>query len=117
MKPLLFWMSILIATATHGDLAVAQDRQSVNADAQRYGSRKRGGVLRNTRLPDLDAHLADGKAIKLRALCDGKYTVLVAGCLTCPQFHRGYPEVEAASKDFSPKKNVQFFYFYKCGGN
>lgn len=112
MKPMLFWMMILLTTTTNEDVAVGQDRESSKTESQRYGSRKRGGVLRDAPLPDLDAYSADGKAIKLRELCGGKYTVLVAGCLTCPQFHRGYAEIEAASKDYSPR-GVQFFYFYK----
>lgn len=85
-----------------------------NVEAQQrggYGS-NRGGTLRDAPLPDVNAYTADGKGIKLRELCNQKYTVLVAGCLTCPQFHRGYPEIEAASQDYSPK-GVQFFYFYK----
>lgn len=112
MKQFLTGIAILLTVAIHGDFSAAQDSESGRPDAQRYGSRKSGGVLRETQLPDLDAYMADGTAIKLRDLCNGKYTVLVAGCLTCPQFHRGYPEVEAASKDYA-SKDVQFFYFYK----
>ncbi|MEM1225542.1 MAG: hypothetical protein AAGJ40_07580 [Planctomycetota bacterium] len=112
MKPLWFWILILLSITTNESSAVAQDRESSQVNSQGYGSRKRGGVLRDAPLPDLDAYSDDGKAIKLRKLCDGKYTVLVAGCLTCPQFHRGYAEIEAASRDYLPK-DVQFFYFYK----
>lgn len=98
---------LLLCAFTAGSIATAQDR-----DSTRYGSGKRGGVLRDVALPDLDAYKADGTKLKLRELCDKKYTVLAAGCLTCPQFHRGYPEIEAASQDYS-RKGVQFFYFYK----
>ena len=63
-------------------------------------------------LPDLNAFTAEGEPLKVRELVAGKYTVLSAGCLTCPQFHQGYPEVEAMQVDYAPK-GVQFFYFYK----
>ncbi|MGJ8643238.1 MAG: hypothetical protein ACSHX9_07510 [Luteolibacter sp.] len=69
-------------------------------------------LLRQGLLPDLDAYSAEGKPLKLRELCQGKYTVLSSGCLTCPQFHQTYPEIEAANADFS-ELGVQFFYFYK----
>lgn len=112
MKPTPLSMLFVLLVFMHGNCVTAQDRDSSRADAQTYGSKKRGGVLRNVALPELEAHSADGMKIKLRELCDKKYTVLVAGCLTCPQFHRGYPEIEACSQDYSPK-GVQFFYFYK----
>ncbi|MDQ8179573.1 EF-hand domain-containing protein [Pelagicoccus sp. SDUM812005] len=70
------------------------------------------GVLRSGQIPDLDAYTATGEAIKLRELLDGKYTVLTSGCLTCPQFHDTYPEIEAAFADYSTE-GVQFYYFYK----
>lgn len=87
--------------------------------AQRSGERRRGnggsnqgGVLRNSSLPDVDALTADGKPVNLRELCDGKYTLLAMGCLTCPEFHRSYPEIEAANQDYA-SDDVQFFYVYK----
>ena len=63
-------------------------------------------------LPDLQAFSAEGKSVKLRELFKGKYTVLTSGCLTCPQFHQTYQEIEAASTDYTDL-GVQFFYFYK----
>ncbi|TWT86215.1 TlpA family protein disulfide reductase [Neorhodopirellula pilleata] len=112
MKPSAFLLPLFLFAVVAGSCVSAQDRSSSGADAPRYGSKKGGGVLRDVALPDLNAYSADGQKIKLRELCDKKYTVFVAGCLTCPQFHRGYPEIEAASQDYSPK-DVQFFYFYK----
>ncbi|MEZ5327665.1 MAG: EF-hand domain-containing protein [Verrucomicrobiales bacterium] len=64
-------------------------------------------------LPDLRAFTATGEPLRVRELCDGKYTVLSSGCLTCPLFHQTYSEIEAAHADFSGK-DVQFFYFYKA---
>lgn len=78
----------------------------------RNGSVPQGGVLRSGPLPDLNAFTAEGKPLKLRELCQGSYTVLSSGCLTCPEFRRNYPAIEAASADYSPK-GVRFFYFYK----
>jgi hypothetical protein len=76
------------------------------------GSVPQGGVLRSGPLPDLNAFTAEGKPLKLRNLCKGSYTVLASGCLTCPEFRRGYSEIEAASADYA-SKGVKFFYFYK----
>lgn len=64
------------------------------------------------RLPALNAVLPDGSETSLNDLIEGKYTVLAAGCLTCPEFHRGYREIEAANVDYA-KKDVQFFFVYK----
>lgn len=76
----------------------------------------RGGfensVLSSGPLPDLKAFTAQGQPLNVRELVAGKYTVLSGGCLTCPQFHQGYAEVEAMQADYAPK-GVQFFYFYK----
>lgn len=69
-------------------------------------------VLSSGPLPDLNAFIAEGEPLKVRDLVAGKYTVLSAGCLTCPQFHQGYREVEAMQVDYA-SKGVQFFYFYK----
>ena len=57
----------------------------------------------------MDAYIADGEAMKAREIIDGNYTVLSAGCLTCPQFHNGYPHAEAMAAGYGPK-GVQFFY-------
>jgi Ca2+-binding EF-hand superfamily protein len=54
-----------------------------------------------------------GEKKALREIIDGKYTVLVSGCLTCPIFHRTYPGVEAVYQDYRDNENVQFFYLYK----
>ncbi|VGO23403.1 TlpA family protein disulfide reductase [Pontiella sulfatireligans] len=85
---------------------------ALSTSAQRSGSVPQGGVLSCGPLPDLNAFTAEGNPVKLRELCKGKYTVLKAGCLTCPEFHRSYPGVETAYADYAPK-DVQFFYFYK----
>jgi hypothetical protein len=71
-----------------------------------------GGVLSSGPIPEMNAFTSDGDAIKVNDLCKGKYTVLAAGCLTCPLFHQNYPEIEAAYADYKDK-GVQFFYFYK----
>lgn len=70
------------------------------------------GVLNSGYIPKMDAFTAEGKPITVNELCEGKYTVLTAGCLTCPLFHQNYPEIESAYADYADK-GVQFFYFYK----
>ena len=68
------------------------------------------GVVSSGQLPDMDAFTADGEAIKVRELCKGKYTVLAAGCLTCPLFHQNYPEIEAAYADYAEKGGSIFLF-------
>lgn len=70
------------------------------------------GSVKSGALPDLNAYTAEGQPIKVRELCQGNYTVLVAGCLTCPQFREGYPQIEALNADFAAR-GVKFYYFYK----
>ena len=55
---------------------------------------------------------ADGKRFSTEQL-NGHYTVLVAGCLTCPAFLGSYGDVEAAYRDYSPK-GVKFYYVYRA---
>ncbi|MCZ6671658.1 MAG: EF-hand domain-containing protein [Verrucomicrobia bacterium] len=62
---------------------------------------------------DLVVYTEAGNEISLLEVLDGKYTVLVSGCLTCPIFHRTYPGVEAVYQDYKELENVQFFYLYK----
>lgn len=69
-------------------------------------------LLKSGKIPDLTAVTDQGKPVKLRELCAGKFTVLASGCLTCPEFHKSYPEIEAARADYASDK-VQFYYFYK----
>lgn len=69
-------------------------------------------MLKSGPIPDANAVTDQGKPIKLRELCEGKFTILASGCLTCPEFHKSYPEIEAARIDYGSNK-VQFFYFYK----
>jgi len=69
-------------------------------------------VTRSGPLPDAHGYTPEGEPVKLRELTKGHYTVLAAGCLTCPEFHRGYTEVELAHADYA-NKGVRFFYIYK----
>lgn len=96
-------------------LLVLLSVNSVSAESatllENHKTEQRTSVLTGA-LPNLQAHDDSGGLISLRNLCNGKYTVLAAGCLTCPEFHRGYAEVEAASVDYAPL-DVQFFFVYK----
>lgn len=80
--------------------------------AERRGPSQYETILSSGPIPDMKAFTAEGEPLKIRELTAGKYTVLSSGCLTCPEFHKTYPEIEAASADYSDK-GVQFFYFYK----
>lgn len=66
------------------------------------------------RIPDdLAIYTDQGEKRSLAEVVNGKHTVLVSGCLTCPIFHRSYPEVEAVHADYRGHADVQFFYMYK----
>jgi len=108
MKPTQLFMLITLSAMI--PLTQAQNKQANNGN--RYNNVPVGGVLSSGPLPDLNAFTPEGKPLKLRELCKEKYTVLSAGCLTCPMFHRNYPVIEAAYADYADK-GVQFFYFYK----
>ena len=88
---------------------VSMAQESINEGSRNVPSQ---GVLSSGPIPDMNAFTKDGSPFKVRDLCKEKYTVLVAGCLTCPLFHQNYPEIEAAYEK-KKKKDVQFFYFYK----
>jgi Ca2+-binding EF-hand superfamily protein len=62
---------------------------------------------------DLVVYSETGEKKFLLDVVNGKYTVLVSGCLTCPIFHRTYPEVEALYQDYKDTAGLQFFYLYK----
>ncbi|MFI3330692.1 MAG: hypothetical protein R3Y38_02690 [Rikenellaceae bacterium] len=71
-----------------------------------------GGVLSSGMLPNLVAYTSGGEKISLRDLCKDKYTLIVTGCLTCPEFRRAHPTIEAIAADYK-RKGVQFYFVYK----
>ncbi|MEP3481702.1 MAG: hypothetical protein ABJZ55_20835 [Fuerstiella sp.] len=86
---------------------------------QQGGGRGAGGgrggegmALTSGQMPAVKVFDAEGQSVSLPESIKGSYTVLKTGCLTCPEFHRAYAEVEAASVDYSPK-GVRFFYVYQ----
>ena len=98
-----------------------QNRGGANRGAGNRGAGNRGAgggggrtpiVVTEGVLPDADAMAADGSMIKVRDLVKGKYTVLKTGCLTCPEFLRGYTEIEALAVDYADK-DVQFYYVFQ----
>ncbi len=105
MKRLL--LSFLIAISSFAILTAATPEPRGSQSG--IGS---NGLLKSGPIPDLYAFTAEGEALKIRDLIDGKFTVLSSGCLTCPEFHKSYPEIEAAHADYADK-GVQFYYFYK----
>jgi hypothetical protein len=62
-------------------------------------------------LPALTVYTPDGKAFETADL-RGHYTVLTFGCLTWPPFLWNVSGLEAAYRDFGPKK-VRFYFIYK----
>ena len=88
----------------------------------RRGMNRRGGIdgrlaaaglELGVRIPDVPAHDAEGRPIRLPDLLGESYTVIVSGCLTCPVFLRSFPGVEAVHRDYAPK-GVKFYYLYKA---
>ncbi len=108
MKTLL----LVLMINTIAVITLAQQRDTKNIAGASYRNVPGEGVLSSGKIPDMNAFTAEGDPMKVKELCKGKYTVLAAGCLTCPLFHQNYPEIEAAYADYRDK-GVQFFYFYK----
>ncbi|TWU59266.1 EF hand [Rubripirellula tenax] len=64
-------------------------------------------------LPDsLQLYNVDRKLVAANSIFDAKYTVIVGGCLTCPEFRNSYPEIEAVAADFRDK-GVQFYFLFQ----
>ncbi|MGQ1785814.1 hypothetical protein [Saccharicrinis sp. GN24d3] len=108
MKNLIF----LIIFSSIAVCTLAQKQHTKAVTTNSYLNVPAEGVLSSGLIPDMNAFTAEGAPIKVRELCKGKYTVLAAGCLSCPLFHQNYPQIEAAFADYKDK-GVQFFYFYK----
>ncbi len=77
-----------------------------------YRNTPAAGVVSSGKLPDLTAYNMDGEAMMLRELCKDRYTLLIMGCLTCPEFKRAYPAMECLNADNS-EMGVQFLCVYK----
>ena len=64
-------------------------------------------------LPDsLQLYDVDRKLVAANSIFDAKYTVVVGGCLTCPEFRNSYPEIEAVAADYRDK-GVQFYFLFQ----
>ena len=59
---------------------------------------------------EIEIYNTQKQRIPLQQLFNGRYTVVVAGCLTCPAFLTAYPEVEAVYADY--KNKVDFYFLY-----
>lgn len=63
-----------------------------------------------SKLPDsLQLYNVDRKLVAANSIFDAKYTVVVGGCLTCPEYRNSYPEIEAVAADYRDK-DVQFYF-------
>lgn len=83
------------------------------AGGGRGGGRGGEGIaLTSGQLPTMTIFDANGKSVALPESIKGNFTVLKTGCLTCPEFHKAYAEVEAASVDYA-NEGVKFFYVYQ----
>jgi len=66
-----------------------------------------------TQLSDnLKLYDADRNLVLATSILKSKYTVVVAGCLTCPAYRSSYPEIEAVARDFSDQ-GVNFYFLYQ----
>ena len=81
------------------------------------GGGKAGGPERSPMVevgqtfPTTTTYADDGTEVIVPSAVNGKYTVLVRGCLTCPVFWRSYHETEAVARDYLPQ-GVQFYFVY-----
>lgn len=64
-------------------------------------------------LPDsLQLYNVDRELVAANSIFDAKYTVVVGGCLTCPEYRNSYPEIEAVAADYRDK-GVQFYFLFQ----
>ncbi|MDF7824957.1 DUF1566 domain-containing protein [Pontiellaceae bacterium B12227] len=64
-------------------------------------------------LPDsLKLYDTNRKLVAANSIFDADYTVVVGGCLTCPEYRNSYPEIEAVAADYRDK-GVQFYFLYQ----
>ena len=64
----------------------------------------------STAASELEVYDTNQKRVPLKQLFKNRYTVVVAGCLTCPAFLNAYREVEAVHADYKNKVNFYFLY-------
>ena len=66
-----------------------------------------------TELPaDLQVYDVDRKLVPMNSIFQSQYTVVVGGCLTCPEYRNSYPEIEAVARDFKDQ-GVDFYFLYQ----
>ncbi|WP_218934167.1 hypothetical protein [Rosistilla ulvae] len=64
-------------------------------------------------LPEsLQLYNTDRELVAANSIFDAEYTVIVGGCLTCPEYRNSYPEIEAVAADYADK-GVQFYFLYQ----
>ena len=54
----------------------------------------------------------DRELVAANSIFDAKYTVVIGGCLTCPEYRNSYPEIEAVAADYRDK-GVQFYFLFQ----
>ncbi|MEP3479204.1 MAG: hypothetical protein ABJZ55_08160 [Fuerstiella sp.] len=96
---------------------------------QRGGQSSRGGRPRDRERPrdiefkekfpigaslpaDLKVYNVDQELVPMNSIFKSKYTVIVGGCLTCPEYRNSYPEIEAVARDFKDR-GVNFYFLYQ----
>ena len=61
---------------------------------------------------DLKVYNVDQELVPMNSIFKSKYTVIVGGCLTCPEYRNSYPEIEAVARDFKDR-GVNFYFLYQ----
>ena len=60
----------------------------------------------------LKLYNVDRELVQANSIFKAEYTVVVGGCLTCPEYRNSYPEIEAVAADYRDK-GVQFYFMYQ----
>ena len=60
----------------------------------------------------LQLYNVDRELVAANSIFNAEYTVVVGGCLTCPEYRNSYPEIEAVAADYRDK-GVQFYFMYQ----
>ncbi|XZE56370.1 hypothetical protein SH139x_002478 [Planctomycetaceae bacterium SH139] len=99
--------------ATGGQATRGAERERPRDRVSRRDTQFNEKLLIGSTLPhSLQLYNVDRKLVTANSIFDAKYTVVVGGCLTCPEFRNSYPEIEAVAADYRDK-GVQFYFLFQ----
>lgn len=93
-----------------------QDQGQRNRPRDKVRSRDtefREKFTEGSEFPDfLQLYDTNRELVAAKSIFAAEYTVVVGGCLTCPEYRNSYPEIEAVAADYGDR-GVQFYFLYQ----